>query len=168
MAQNVIHSLCATACVPFDCQKMLLPESFIDIEDLCIVYIVERHFILPHLFRLRLHCTLMATACLSFWTSWYLPSSYRYWLCRVPVNALLSHYDPRKIVELFMVTWRLLGFLADLSQRCRTPVTSSSLPTGVCVISVSLAAWVTTEEVLQTVAFQLSFLLLGRVPEVEY
>ena len=125
MAKYVIHSLCASACVPLIAKKCccLRVSSALRICVHCKTpfYIAPPFPVTP---------TLMATVCLSFWTSWYW---YHYWLCRVPVNALLSHYDPRKIVDLFMVTWRLLGFFADLGQHCRTLVTSSSLPTVVCV-----------------------------------
>ena len=46
------------------------------------------------------------------WTSWlsilsYWSSSYRYWHCRVPLTALLSHYQ-RNIVDLYVtVIWWL-------------------------------------------------------------
>ena len=99
MAKNIIHSLCASAFVPLIAKKFccLRVSSTLRICVHCRTpfYITPPFLVKP---------TLMQPHA---WARWYRPSSYRYWLCRVPVNALLSHYDPRKIFDLFMVTWRV-------------------------------------------------------------
>ena len=101
------------------------------------VYIVECHLLSLHLFRLRpqLHlksCNRMLElswlSILSYW-----PSSYRYWLCRVPLTALLSRTTYAQNCWPVTVTWWLLGFFADLSQRCAVVHWWPLLPTVVCV-----------------------------------
>ena len=119
MDTNVIHSLCASASVPLIAIKCCCLRVSLTLK-ICV------HCRRPFFITLSGYPYIDGNSVLamSFWTGWLSILSYNIdqvlTAIEVPVNALLSHYDPRKIVDLSMVTWRLLGFLADLSQRCRT------------------------------------------------
>ena len=134
MGTNVIHSLCVSASVPLIARKRycLWVSSTLRICVHCRMpsYIAPPFPVTPTFTSVILHRVLE----LLCWTSWlsilsYWPSSHRYWLCSIPLTALLWHY-PRKIVGLYItVTWWLLGYsLHAQSVLCcrRTPVTSSS------------------------------------------
>ena len=96
--------LCVSASVPLIARKtLLLLVSLIDIEDLCTFQnaILYRSTLFGHTYINVNH--VLELLC---WTtcSWliilsYRPSSYRYWLCSIPLAALLWHY-PCKIVDL--------------------------------------------------------------------
>ena len=117
--------------------ETLLLGSFIDIEDLC--YIVEHHFISPHLSGYA-YMTGNRVLELLCWTSWLSILSYNIDQVLTTIDFVeyrlmfcsrtLTH---AKSLTCLWLQWRRLGFFADLSPVSAVVHRWPLLPTVVCV-----------------------------------